>query len=301
MAHASPPLSLSATSEEPDEGKLKVACIQFEPEFGNVALNIQRSLELIEKAADAGSRIVVLPELCNTGYVFQSRAEVFALGEPIPDGTTTQAWSEIAARLDIILVAGIAERDGDRLYNSAVIIDHTGVLGVYRKLHLWSDENLYFEPGNLGVPVFSTLYGRISVAICYDGWFPETFRIAVTQGADIVCVPTNWVPLPESQPGDQPMANILHMAAAHSNSIVIACADRIGVERGQAFLGHSLIINHTGWAVAGPASSDNEEILIGEVDLSAARRDRSLNKFNHLLRDRRMDVYAEFPGLDINS
>jgi len=284
-----------------DESKLKIACLQFNPQFGDVAGNLKRSIAMIEKAADAGACIVVLPELSNTGYMFQSRVEAFELAEPMPSGRSSQAWAEVAARRGLILVAGITERDGDRLYNSAVVLGPSGILGVYRKLHLWGDENLYFERGNLGVPVFATSYGRIGVAICYDGWFPEIFRRAAVQGADLVCVPTNWVPIPGQQPGQPPMANILHMAAAHSNSMVIACADRVGVERGQPFLGHSLIVSHTGWPVVGPASGSDEEILIGEVDLSAAHRDRHWNSFNHPLRDRRTDLYAEFLGADLNN
>jgi len=280
---------------------VKIACLQFHPRFGDVQGNLARSIAQIEKAADAGAKIVVLPELANTGYVFQSRAEAFELAEVVPEGPSSAAWAEVAARRGLILVAGITERDGDRLYNSAVILGPKGPLGVYRKLHLWGDENLYFERGNLGVPVYATPYGRISVAICYDGWFPETFRLAAVQGADLVCIPTNWVPMP-AQPDDQvPMANILHMAAAHSNSMVIACADRVGVERDQPFLGHSLIVGHTGWPIAGPASGTQEEMLIAEVNLGAARRDRNWNSFNHPLRDRRTDFYADSLGVNLNA
>lgn len=283
-----------------EEGRIKIACLQFAPNFGDVAGNLQRSIAMIEKAADAGAHVVVLPELANTGYVFTSRAEAFELAETVPGGRSTQAWSEVAARRDLIIVAGITELDNNALYNSAVVLGPGGPLGIYRKLHLWGDENLYFERGNLGVPVFATPYGRIGVAICYDGWFPEVFRLAAVQGADLVCVPTNWVPIPGQQPNQPPMASILHMAAAHSNSMVIACADRVGTERGQPFVGHSLIVSHTGWPVAGPASASDEEILIGEVSLSAARRDRNWNSFNHPLRDRRTDLYAETLGVDLN-
>ncbi|EED97211.1 MAG: hydratase [Cupriavidus sp.] len=283
-----------------EESGLKIACLQFSPLFGDVAGNLQRSIAMIEKAADAGARIVVLPELANTGYTFKSRAEAFELAEPVPDGRSTQAWAEVAACRNLIIVAGITEREDNCLYNSAVVLDPSGTLGTYRKLHLWGDENLYFERGNLGVPVFATPYGRIGVAICYDGWFPEVFRLAAVQGADLMCVPTNWVPIPGQQPDQPPMANILHMALAHSNSMVIACADRVGVERGQPFIGHSLIVGHTGWPVAGPASGSDEEILIGEVSLSAARRDRNWNSFNHPLHDRRTDFYAESLGVGLN-
>lgn len=278
-----------------------IACLQFEPRFGDVEGNVARSIVMIEQAADRGALIIVLPELANTGYVFRSRSEAFGLAEAVPDGPTSRAWAEVAARRGLILVAGLTERDGDRLFNSALVVGPSGIMGVYRKLHLWGDENLWFEPGDRGVPVFSTPYGRLGVAICYDGWFPEVFRLAAVQGADIVCVPTNWVPIPGQMPGREPMANILHMAAAHSNSIVIACADRVGIERDQPFIGHSLIVAHTGWPLAGPASGDSEEILLASIDVEAARRARTWNQFNHPLRDRRTDLYGATLGANIHS
>ncbi len=287
------------TSPTPGSSRVRVACIQMEPRFGDTAANVAHSLELIGRAADGGASLIVLPELANTGYVFETRAEAFALAETIPDGPTSRAWMEIAAARNLHIVAGITEREGDALFNSAVVIGPHGHIGTYRKTHLWAAENLFFEPGNNGFPVFQTAIGRIGVAICYDGWFPEVYRLQALQGADIVCVPTNWVPIPGQAEGREAMANILAMAAAHSNSLYIACADRIGTERGQPFEGQSLIIGYTGWPVAGPASRTGEEIVSAEVDLGAGRRARNWNDFNQVLRDRRTDLYAEMLGSEI--
>jgi N-carbamoylputrescine amidase len=282
-----------------DESKVRIACIQMQPAIGKVEDNVAHSVGLIGRAVELGAGLVVLPELSNTGYMFHSREEAFALSEPIPDGPTVKAWSAIAAKHGLHLVAGICERDGAKLFNSAVLIGPSGYIGTFRKVHLWNEENLYFEPGDLGFPVFHTAIGRIGMAICYDGWFPETYRLAALQGADIVCVPTNWVPIPGQAEGREAMANILAMAAAHSNSIYIACADRVGTERGQPFEGQSLIVGHTGWPVAGPASRDKEEILIADVALGEARRARNWNAFNQVLRDRRSDLYDEMLGTGV--
>ena len=280
----------------PDARLTRIACVQMSPSFSEVAANVERSIDFISRAADAGADVVVLPELVNTGYVFETRAEAFALAEPVPDGPTTRRWLDIARTRRLHIVAGITEREGASLYNSAVVLGPDGYVGTYRKLHLWNAENLFFERGNLGLPVFQTRIGRIGVAICYDGWFPETFRLQALQGADLICVPTNWVPIPGQAEGQQAMANVLLMAAAHSNSLFIAAADRIGTERGQPFEGQSLIVAQTGWPVAGPASRDGEEIVIADVDLGEARRRRNWNAFNQVLRDRRTDVYAEMLG-----
>jgi predicted amidohydrolase len=268
----------------------------MEPRVGHKAANVAKSLELIAAAARNGARLVVLPELANSGYVFESREEAFALAEPVPGGPTTEAWLKAAREFGLTIVAGIAEREGTKLYNSAAIIGPEGYIGTFRKVHLWNEENLFFEPGNLGFPVFATPVGRIGAMICYDGWFPEGHRLLALQGADLICIPTNWVPIPGQDPKREAMANVLCMAAAHSNSVFIAAADRVGTERGQPFLGESLIVSYTGWPVAGPASRTEEEIIYAEVNLSDARRKRNWNEYNQVLRDRRKDVYDEMLG-----
>lgn len=278
------------------ESMVRVACIQMEPIVGEKERNLRHSLSLIGKAADNGAKLIVLPELCNSGYVFRSRAEAFSLAEDIPGGPTAKAWMDIAASKDLYLVAGIAEQEGDSLYNSSIVIGPSGHIGTFRKVHLWNEENLYFEPGNLGFPVFNTPIGRIGTFICYDGWFPESYRLCALQGADIVCIPTNWVPIPGQDPKREAMANILVMASAHSNSVFVAAADRVGTERGQPFVGQSLIASYTGWPVAGPASATDEEIIYADVNLADARRKRNWNEYNQVLRDRRSDVYHEMLG-----
>jgi N-carbamoylputrescine amidase len=278
------------------EAVVKIACVQMEPAVGEKERNIRRSVEMIEEAADNGANLVVLPELCNSGYVFEDREEAFALSEEVPGGETSATWMAVAEKHELHIVAGINEREGDLLYNSSVVIGPNGHVGTFRKVHLWNEENLFFEPGNLGFPVFRTPIGRIGSNICYDSWFPESFRLAALQGADIVCVPTNWVPIPGQAKGERAMANTLVMAASHSNSIFIAAADRIGTERGQPFEGQSIITSYTGWPIGGPASRDKEEIIYAEANLADARRKRNWNEYNQPLRDRRTDLYDEMLG-----
>lgn len=288
--------SFSTSQEELDFPLVTVAGVQMKPKVGRKAENLESTLRFIEAAADQGAQLIVLPELSNSGYVFASRAEAFSLAESIPDGPSTQAWLEIAARRSVTIVAGISEREGERLFNSAVVVGPKGLLGTYRKLHLWGDEHLYFEAGDKGLPIFHTDFGRLAVVICYDGWFPEVYRLLAMRGADIVAMPTNWVPM-SGQPENTPaMANTLAMANAHSNALNIVCANRVGIERGQAFIGQSLIVGAQGWPLAGPASYDKEEILFANINLKSTRQARSLNAFNHVLRDRRDDIYDPMLG-----
>lgn len=280
------------------ESLTRIACIQFEPKIGRREENVVATLRLVEEAATRGATVCVLPELCNSGYVFETREEAFELAEEIPQGPTTRAWAEVARAHGVILVAGIAERVGRHLYNSAVLVRPDGQVSTYRKMHLWHREKLVFEPGNLGFPVFSTPLGCIGVAICYDMWFPEAARILALRGADLICVPTNWVPMPGQPREERPMAVYLCMATAHVNAVFVAAADRTGVERGQRFLGNSVVVGPSGWPRGGPASAEGEEIVYATCNLADSRRMKALNELNDIVRDRRIDVYAPLLGVE---
>lgn len=270
-----------------------IACIQFEPIIGAVEENLAAIEARVRTAAAQGARLIVLPELADSGYVFDSSEELAALAQPIPEGRSARKLCALAQELGVYLVAGLAEAANEAFYNAAIFCGPEGYIGTYRKLHLWNRENLFFAKGNLGLPVFDTPLGRIGIAICYDGWFPETFRQLAMQGAEVVCVPTNWVPMPDQPAEAEAMSNILHKAAAHSNGIFIACADRVGTERGQPFIGQSLIIDATGWPLAGPASRTGEEILYATIMPKAVPQKRKLNAFNDIFGDRRRDVYGD--------
>ncbi|MCW2559568.1 MAG: Nitrilase/cyanide hydratase and apolipoprotein N-acyltransferase, partial [Mycobacterium sp.] len=186
-----------------------------------------------------------------------------------------------------------AERTDDCLYNSSVILGPHGYIGTYRKLHLWDNENTIFTPGDLGLPVFPTPLGNVGILICYDLWFPEVARTLTLSGAELLCVPTNWVPLVAGNGGDETaMANVLCMANSHCNGVPIVAADRCGVERGQLFLGRSVITHGTGWPAAGPGSADCEQILVAELDVENSAGARQWNEFNNPLTNRRVDAYA---------
>ncbi|MET7422501.1 nitrilase family protein [Dactylosporangium sp. NPDC005555] len=269
-----------------------LAGVQWEPVLGDVEGNLAASSAWIRRAAAEGARLVVLPEASSAGYVFEDRAEAAKYAEPIPDGPTSTGWAALAAELGIWIVGGLTELDGDRVYNSAVVLGPDGHLGTYRKAHLWNDEKRIYDPNTAGFPVFDTPLGRIGVGICYDAWFPEMFRSAAVQGADLLVLPSNWVPVP-GQPDTGPaMAHLMCMTGAHSNQFFVAGISRIGVERGQEFVGRSVLVGPDGWPLAEPASRDREELVLAEVDLISTRRQRRENPFNQPLADRRTDLYS---------
>lgn len=272
-----------------------VAALQMEPHIGDKDRNLAESFRMIDIAAAEGALLMVLPELCNTGYAFNSRDEAFSLAEPVPGGPSTEAWIVKARERQAFLCAGIAERDGASLYNSVVVVGPEGYIGTYRKMHLWDKEKLWFEPGNLGFPVFDLPFGKIGCRICYDVWFPETTRILALQGAEIICDSTNWVDAPPIQSKLKPTAAISAAQMSLMNSVYSVCADRVGTERACAFIGNSCIADPQGDFIAGPADADAPEVVVAGIDPANARiKDRSPR--NNAFSDRRLDWYEGMLG-----
>lgn len=271
---------------------IRVASVQTNPTMNEVADNVDAMEQAMRRLAADHVQLAVFPELATTGYMFSDADECRAVAEDVPDGPTTQRLLQACAELDMHIVFGIAEKSGEQLYNSSALLGPDGHLGTYRKLHLWNQENRVFSPGDLGLPVFDTPLGSIGILICYDIWFPEAARTLTLSGAEILCVPTNWVPLVAgNDPDGHAMANILCNANAHCNGVAIVAADRCGVERGQEFLGRSVITGPTGWHAAGPASAVTEDVLIADIDVGGISSGRRWNEFNNPLTNRRVDAY----------
>ena len=206
-----------------------------------------------------------------------------------------EAWLERCAARGLTLVAGIAERDGGALYNSAVVVTPGGFVGTYRKLHLWDQENRWFAPGDRGVPVFDTPVGRIATIICYDGWFPECYRLAALDGADLVCVPTNWVPIP----GQGRVNRRWRRSVPGRRALELDRRRRGRQDRGRARTAvHRAERDRLAHRVAArrPGERGREELLVADVDPAEARRARRWNEFNDPLADRRPEVYGRMAG-----
>lgn len=272
---------------------ISIACVQHNCVVGEPDENITTAMTGARSAIAAGAQLVVLPELCTSGYMLADRAEAYAVAEPVPDGDASHAFSTLCQQTGSYLVAGIAERSGDELFNSAALFGPHGHIGTYRKLHLWNTEHLFFEPGNLGAQVFTTPIGRIGLAVCYDAWFPELFRQLAVRGADIVAMPVNWVPGPSDADGELPIGVTLAIATATRNGVAIAVADRVGTERGTRFLGSSALVGANGRLLTQVAGDDAAEAVHGQTKLRDIRAGRSWSPYNHLLHDRRTDVYAQ--------
>ena len=277
------------------ESVAKVAVVQSTLELGNLTANIEKGLNQIKEAADNGANLIVLTELSNSGYMFNNREEAFAVSEEVPGGPTVSKWIQLAKERKIYIVAGISEMEGTSLYNSAVLVGPEGYIGKYRKIHLWDREKLWYEPGNLGLPVFNTKIGRIAMMICYDIWFQELWRIYATKGADIICAPVNWVKIAVLPDDIQTFGPMNTMVGCYDNGLHAAIADRVGEERGLIFPGKSMIVGPLGLPIGGAGSNTEEEIKYAEVNLMDSRR-LHWAEFAGARLDRRADVYDPLCG-----
>lgn len=267
-----------------------VACAQLGPVLGDEAGNIARTRDALHAAADLGAHIVVLPELASSGYAFADRGEARGSAQPA-DGPCVSSWAEVAASRGIVVVGGFCESDAaGAVYNSAALIDRSGIRAVYRKAHLWDRERLIFDAGREEPPVVDTEFGRIGVVICYDLEFPEWVRIPALAGAQLLTAPSNWPEAPRPA-GERPGEVLRAQAGAGVNRMFIAVCDRIGPERGVAWVGGSVIIDPDGWCLAGGQPSTESRIVIAECDLSQATV-KAVGGLSDIHADRRPGLYT---------
>jgi predicted amidohydrolase len=273
-----------------DGALVTVACVQLAPVIGDAAESLARIDAGIRDAAGQGAQIVVLPELANSGYVFADAAELRAAAQPLA-GPYVGYLAGAASELGIVIVSGFAElADDGTLYNSAVIVDRGGVLAAYRKVHLWNTEKACgFTAGGKHPPVVDTEFGRLGLMICYDLEFPEWVRRVALDGADLLCAPVNW-PLYPRPEGERPGEIVRVQADAAVNRLYIAAADRVGIERGQDWLGGTVIVDADGYPVT-PIRLGETHVSVATVDLARAR-DKSISPRNDVHADRRTDLYG---------
>jgi predicted amidohydrolase len=259
---------------------MKIGFVQFAPDFGQV----RRNLDAIERlVCGIKADLLVLPELCTTGYCFASKQEARRLAEPI-DGLSIKFLKRLSKERRVSLVAGFAERNGGRIYNSAVLISPDGRLGLYRKTHLFWNEKRWFLPGDTGFRVYDLGTIKVGLMICFDWIFPEAARTLALKGAQVICHPSNLV-LPHC-PASMPVR-------ALENRVFTVTANRTGRESriGQElrFIGRSLICGPDRKVLA-KAGERGECVKVVEIDPMVAK-DKRMTPANDLFRDRRPKFY----------
>ena len=270
---------------------MKIALIQQKATEDREA-NRKKALDAVDRAAEQGAKVICFAELAFEPFYPQEPANesVIELAETIP-GPTTEIFCAKAKEREVVLALNLFEREGERAFDSSPVIDADGtILGITRMVHIteyeYFHEQGYYAPGDSGAPVYTTKYGNIGIAICYDRHFPEYMRALGLNGAEIVIIPQ------AGAVGEWPegLYEAEMRIAAFQNGYFTALCNRVGKEKYLNFAGESFVCDPYGNVIA-RAGEGAEEILFCEIDkkhieLSYARK----LFFKH----RRPELYAEW-------
>ena len=275
--------------------EITVAALQLALGAPEERHNIDSVAALVEEAARRGARIVLPPELFSGPYFCKTEdEELFALARPTAEHPAVVAMQGLAEKFGVAIPTSFFERDGQHYYNTLAMIDAGGeILGTYRKSHIPDgpgyEEKFYFRPGNDGFKVWDVCGTRIGVGICWDQWYPECARTMALMGAELLFYPTAIGSEPYDADLDTSrMWRRAMIGHAVSNCMPVVAANRIGVEDGQAFYGHSFITDEWGDFVAEFGNGDSG-VLLATLDLARARKHRAGMGF---FRDRRPQLYG---------
>jgi beta-ureidopropionase len=279
----------------------RIALVQFSG-HASKEVNVQKAEDLAREAAGNDARIVCFPELCTTTYFcYERNPAYFELAEPIP-GPAVDRMRAVARETGAVLVYPLYENDHGVLYNTATVIGPDGTLmGKYRKMSIPqilrtvgegetpADERFYFQPGNLGFPVFPTPFGtKLGILICYDRHFPEAARTLALGGAHLLLVPTatyrEWI---------REVWEVELRAHAIANMFYVGGVNRVGPDVGGApdrrYFGSAVVFDPRGNLI-GRAGDKQDEILYADIDPRECDDVRDLWGF---LKFRRPDAYGE--------
>ncbi len=259
------------------------------------AETVARLLEMMREAHGRGAKLVVFTEMALTTFfprwMIEDEAELDSYYEAAMPSAATQPLFDEAAKLGIGFYLGYAELviEGGvkHRYNTAILVDQSGkITGKYRKVHLpgWAEplpnrafqhlEKRYFEPGNLGFPVWRTMGGIMGMAICNDRRWPETYRVMGLQGVEMVMLGYNT---PFGHLNTQPMDSLTlfhnHLsmqAGAYQNATWVIGTAKCGNEEGSQMGGQSVIVAPSGEIVA-QAVTVEDEVITAKCDLDMGR------------------------------
>lgn len=254
---------------------MRIGFLQLRVRFGEVKSNVRRAVGLLSKVSDA---TIVLPELFNTGYLFKNLKELDSLAEPAQRGYTTSQLKKVAQKRNLNIVFGMAEKHGRAYYNSAVCITSKGKIDVYRKIHLFDREKLFFAPGQ-SLKVTAAPGVRLGMMICFDWIMPEAARVLALKGAQVLVHPANLV-LPWGQDAMR--------TRCIENRVFGVTANRIGTERrgtlNLTFTGGSQIVSPTGEVLVS-AGDRSDSLKVVEIDVAQAD-DKHVTPSNDIFEDR---------------
>ncbi|MGF1660356.1 MAG: N-carbamoyl-D-amino-acid hydrolase [Rubrimonas sp.] len=252
-----------------------------------------RMIALLEKAAARGCGLVVFPELSLTTFfprwLFEERAEVDAWFEREMPSAATRPLFDRARELGVAISFGYAELTPEgRRFNASILTDRTGaIVGKYRKVHLPGHsefdperafqhlEKRYFEPGDLGFPVWRNMGALMGMMICNDRRWPEAYRVMGLQGVELILLGYN-TPSVNSQNSAEGLEKRLYhselsvCAGAYQNAAWVVAVAKAGDEDGHPLMGGSVIVDPDGFVVA-RAQTEEDELLVHACDMDATR------------------------------
>ena len=274
---------------------LTVAALQLALGSADEGENIAAVSALAEQAARQGAQVVLPPELFSGPYFCKEEDEArFAMARPAAEHPSVLAMQALAAKLKIAIPTSFFERDGQHYYNTmAMIGPDGGIMGTYRKSHIPDgpgyEEKYYFRPGNDGFKVWDLFGHKLGVGICWDQWYPECARVMALLGAEVLLYPTAIGSEPYDDTFDTSrMWRRAMQGHAVSNCMPVIAANRIGVEDGQRFYGHSFIADEWGDLVT-EFGGEESGVLMATLDLARAAKHRAGMGF---FRDRRPELYG---------
>jgi len=242
----------------------KIAAVQMDVKLGAVRANLARMEGKLHETADQGATLTVFPECALSGYCFDSKEEALSVAESV-SSASVQRMVEACRERNVHAIFGMLELDEQSLYNTCALIGPTGLLGSYRKIHLpFLGVDRFTSTGNRPFAVHAAGEINVGMNICYDAAFPEAARVLAIEGADLIVLPTNWPPGAESMP------KFVVNTRAMENHVYYLAVNRVGTERGFAFIGQSKICDPGGRVIA-EAPHQEEAILYAEIDLSRPR------------------------------
>lgn len=269
---------------------MKIAGVQMDVTLGDVSRNLERMATFLKETVAQGAKLTVFPECAASGYCFGSVAEALPYAQPIP-GPATEFMRRACAELGSYAIFGMLERDGERVFNAAVLVGPAGVVGSYRKVHLpYLGIDMYTTPGDRPFAVHSAGELRVGMNVCYDASFPEAARVLAIQGADLIALPTNW------PPGAECTAASVINARAIENAVYYIAVNRVGTERGFEFIGRSKIVDPSGRTLIESAGL-GEEVITADIELEKARRKHIIRVPGQHEIDRLADRRPELYGL----
>ena len=267
---------------------MQISGIQTDVQLGDREANLAVMKTAISQEAAAGSRLVVFPECFTTGYCFDSLDEAMTVAESL-DGESVAFATALCQQYDCCTVFGLLEKDGARIFNTAVLVGRDGLIGSYRKIHLpFLGVDRFTTLGDRPFEVFEVDGVRIGMLICYDGGFPEASRVLAVRGADLIVLPTNW------PPGAEYMSCFSINSRAMENGIYFAAVNRVGTERGFSFIGCSRVCDPVG-ATIDSAEHTRPAVVRTTIDVTVARQKRIVRvPGKHVIdrmADRRPEMY----------